>query len=114
MITYDLNLFRSEWNRHSIRKQKFANIISGKLNYIFYQPQEHGGRGCGFDVPEDQIDRAISTYPQTPVYCNKDFIDMMNLMIPDLEHPITTAGARQQYHAIVDALDCEPEDSKNL
>lgn len=36
LIKLDLEMFRHEWNSHSIRKQKNRHIPSGKPNYLYY------------------------------------------------------------------------------
>lgn len=111
LISFDLEEVKHEWNRHTIRRQKRDSVIPGKPNYMFYMPEQHGGTDSGFAVPQEHIDRAIVIYAETPHYCSEEFMKLVDLMIPDLEQPTTSAEARQLYHTILDYLNSLDNDN---
>lgn len=103
LIQYDLDLMRQEWNRHSIRKQKFDSIIPGKPNFLYYMPQNHGTKDYGHQVESIHIDNAMENLAQKSEYCSKVFLQLVTELLPN-DHQNDHQNALKLYHKILDEL----------
>lgn len=101
LVQIDLNLTRSEWNRHPIRNQKGSgHVIPGVPNYLYYVPEKSGTINCGYPVSQEHIDRARLFYATKPIYCDPGFTALANELYPG-EVPTILRDARQLYDRMV-------------
>lgn len=81
-------------------------MISGKPNFLFYQPDQNGGRESSKPGVQEHLQRAFEQYSEKPHLCSSEFKDMVKLIFEDrqknLSTPSTVIEARDLYHKILD------------
>lgn len=102
LIQIDLDLTRSEWNRLHIRKQSSAdNVTFGSPSYLYNVPEKNEATGCSHPVSQDYIDRSRMNHSTKPSYCSKEFVLMVNEMLPNRKIPVTLSETRKLYSVIL-------------
>lgn len=104
LIAYDLERFREEWNRHTIRKQKEKDVVSGKPNCMYYFPEKFNAENCKKDVSQDHIDICLEEYTIKPVFCDPLTPELVKLLLPNHEVPTTVEEALTLFEQIVSEL----------
>ena len=97
MIKHDLEIYRKEWNEHSIRKQRARNIPGGKPNVMFKLPENRGLHDFRKHVNLQHVAILEEKYTLTPFLRNKKFIDTVNVILPELLTPATATDAFNLY-----------------
>lgn len=104
LINYELERTLEEWNKHSIRKQKFREGPAGKPNYLFECAPALGSRDFKKEVAEQNVDILLYKYTLEPMLIRPNFVDIVQLLVPNLNQPTNDDEALHNYLQILDAI----------
>lgn len=104
LIKFDIQQFKSEWNRHIIRKQNVGHVISGKPNYLYFQPEKNNGTQCSKPMNIEHVDNAFAQFAEVSTYCSQTMVKLVECLLPNCQAPMNALAARQLYHNILDEL----------
>lgn len=110
LIQADLDLMRMQWNRHAIRKQKIAEVVTGKPNSMYYLPELFGHEDQGKPVDEEHIKMCLEEYSIPHIRYDPTFEELAELLLPRHEKPENVESAKNLYKELCSLLKLYDED----
>jgi len=109
LIQQDLNKVVKEWNLHPIRKQKNDGVF-GKPEILYTQSDRFGGEECGLPIDMESINTCKEIYCEDIIKeSNKDFEDLLQVIMPETAKPSTPQEAEQLFTQIITTIDIHSE-----
>lgn len=108
LINYELQMIRTEWNRHRIRRQKNCELRTGSPNHLFYCASSFGANDYKKPVNIENIDILLEKYASEPQLVNPNFSNMTKNLIPNVQVPISPDEALSLYHLILESTGNDP------
>lgn len=105
LIQTELDRIAVNWNLHSIRKQRNAEVPNGKPDMMFFVPEVFGGHNFGKVVDQQDVDICCEMYGLRRTVCSKDFKNLAKLLKPNLQIPVTVQGALELYTELLELID---------
>ncbi|XP_044003479.1 uncharacterized protein LOC122849012 isoform X2 [Aphidius gifuensis] len=105
LILYELQQILEEWNKHSIRKQKNREGPVGKPNHLFECAPALGSRNFKKEISLRDVDILIHKHTIEPALIRPSFVNIVNLLLPDLNQATNDEEAFENYMQILDVID---------
>jgi hypothetical protein len=112
VIQDSLDMFRTTWNGHRIRRQRNTESLSGKPNVLYFQPQLYHAHDYARSVLYHREDvrqvASVHTLRYPELGCSGEFVQIMAIISgfnPDeLVQPRTRQQALELFAAVINAL----------
>ena len=107
LIEQDIHRCALEWNEHRIQKRKNVDGPSGKPNLMFFHPHLYGTESHSFPADLavlDEVKCELEISDAVPPQQDPDFVQLMNVIVPDWSIPQSVEAALVLYGKIMDNL----------
>lgn len=97
MIKKELEMTKTLWNEHRIRKQTGRNNIDGKPFILFQLPEKVNARNYRKDVNENVVQQLLHQFTTKPHLIDPNFEELIELLLPIIKVASTPEKALQLY-----------------
>ncbi|XP_051157073.1 uncharacterized protein LOC127279030 [Leptopilina boulardi] len=104
MITKDLEMTKTLWNEHRIRKQPARNNIAGKPFILFELPERVNARNYKKGVNEKVVQRLLEQFTTKPHLICPNFEELIEIILPNVEVASTPEEALELYQKILNRI----------
>ncbi|XP_031781249.1 uncharacterized protein LOC116416531 [Nasonia vitripennis] len=93
LLAYDLEMIKIEWNRQRIRKQKCRDLVPGKPNCLYYNPEMYGRRDYKKSVDQHEIITYLQEFTIKPHLFQSLTEELVKLLKEDVTVPTSIEAA---------------------
>ena len=104
LLRTELHSVAEMWNVKDIHVPKKSELRGGKPDVMFFMPEAYATRSHILKVPAEDIEICKEMYGEQAQDCSAEFVELVNLMFPDLQVPNNTNEALAQFIRITNTL----------